>query len=85
VIHVEFSELRYVPNRQKGGLTDRQGDKDMHMFDKIKITIQNNLFKDFTGDADERRRLLRNAFYFGLRKVLLLLAVNFMLCYLVLF
>jgi hypothetical protein len=32
------------------------------------------------GDAGERRRLLWNAFYFGIWKELLLLAVNVMLC-----
>jgi hypothetical protein len=35
---------------------------------------------EIVGDAGERRRLLWNAFYFGLWKELLLLAVNFMLC-----
>jgi hypothetical protein len=37
--------------------------------------------KSIVGGAGERRRLLWDAFYFGLLKELLLLAVDVMLCY----
>jgi hypothetical protein len=53
----------------------------------FKVTTQilrvTRLLNMVIGDAGERRRLLLNAFYFGLWKELLLLAVTVILCKLV--